>query len=456
MLRTAALITTVVFCLCAQAAVAQVNYDTDPVYQAARTKMSQGKGAEVFPVIKAAAEAGYAKAQHNLAILYREGLGTPASPALYRQWMEAAAAQEVPLALFTLGLDYDVGRGVAKDLPRALGYYERAAIAGDTKAAYNAGQINLLGEGSIPANPAKAMRFLEISANARDGRALMTLGWIYETGFTGLQDINRSRDYYYRAEVAGMPAAAEAIDRLKEVASQLAFNQMLAGKHAAAVVAFRQLCDEADMEACAYYGNYLANGAPGVPASVTAALVPLEKSCDAGEMYGCQFQAYAVVRAGRGVSESLRFEAASWFARRCAETPKIAEACYNLAVMYYNGSVQGGRVKARAVAQDACSAAYTNGCRMVSAIDAQREYAARKAEEAAREAEAFAVRQQGGYRAGVSASYSHSSSRSTSYSSGTSTVNRAQDNADFNAFINKVNSYGTGYSASCRTGNPYC
>ena len=457
MIRITALITALVAVLFAQPAGAQTNYDTDPAYQAARTKMSQGKGAEVFPIIKAAAEDGYAKAQYNVAILYREGHGTPGSPVLYRQWMEAAAAQELALALFTLGLDYDVGRGVAKDLPRALGYYERAAEAGDMKAAYNAGQINLLGEGAIPANPLKAIRFLEMSAKARDAKALMTLGWIFETGFTGVQDIHLSKDYYYRAEVAGHGAAAAAIDRLKEVASRLAFDKMLAGKHAEAVTALRQLCDEADMEACAYYGNYLANGAPGVRASVMDALPPLEKACNAGDMYGCQFQAYAVVRAGRRANEDVRFKAASYFARSCAKTPKKLEACYNLAVMYYNGSVNGGRGKAREVAEDACSAGYKEACRMVSAIDDQRADVARRAEENARKQAEFAASQSAGYRGGFNASYSpSSSSSSSSHSSASSSVNRAQDNADFNAFINKINSYGTGYSASCRTGNPYC
>ncbi len=257
---------------------------------------------------------------------------------------------------------------------------------------------------------------------------------------------------------------ADAIDRLKHVASRAAFDRMLAGKHAAAVAAFRQLCDEADMEACAYYGNYLANGAPGVSASVIDALVPLEKSCNAGEMYGCQFQAYAVVRAGHHANEAVRYKAARYFAGRCGETPKNLEACYNLAVMYYNGNVRGGRDKAREVAQDACSAGSSDACPMVTEIDAQRAHAtrmaevdARKAEAYARKAEAYAARQQGGYRTGVSASYSNSSSGSSpNYSSGSSNASRAQDNADFNAFINKVNSYGTGYSASCRTGNPYC
>lgn len=187
------------------------------------------------------------------------------------------------------------------------------------------------------------------------------------------------------------------------------------------------------------------------------ALVPLEKSCNAGEMYGCQFQAYAVVRAGHHANEVVRYKAASFFAGRCGETPKHLEACYNLAVMYYNGSVKGGREKAREVAKDACSAGSRDACPMVTEIDAQRAHATRMAEADARRAEAYSARQQGGYRAGVSASYSNSSSGSSSnYSSGSSNTSRAQDSADFNAFINKVNSYGTGYSASCRTGNPYC
>ena len=93
-----------------------------------------------------------------------------------------------------------------------------------------------------------------------------------------------------------------------------------------------------------------------------------------------------------------------------------------------------------------------DACRMVTAIDDQRAYNARKQAEADRKAEEFAARSQRSYGATVPPSYSSRSSSSPSYSSSSS----AQDNADFNAFINKVNSYGTGYSASCRSGNPYC
>lgn len=454
MFRSRAIIAVLLAWVLASPAFAQVNYDKDPGYQAALADADAGRVAEAFPVIKRVAEAGFARAQYNLGILYRDGRGTLPSQGMYRKWIEASAAQEFATALFTLGLDYDLGRGVAKDLPRALAYYERSANAGDTMAAYNAGQLHLMGEGPIPANKVTAIRFLEMSAAANERPALMTLGYMYEAGFSAQQDVNRSRDYYYRAEAAGAPGAAEAIDRLKKVASRAAFDKLLANNHAGAFAAFRQLCEEEDMEACAYYGNYLANGAPGVAGSFPAALPPLKKSCDAGDMYGCKFLAYTVARGKRFGDEDTRYKAASYFAKLCGSTFRPdQEACYNLAVMYYNHTIKGGMDKAHEVASDACAAKHTDACRMVTEIDTQRKRAAQQQATAESEAAAFAARSQGSYSSGVPSTYSSSSpSSSSTYTSS----NTAQDNRDFNAFINKVNSYGTGYSASCRTGNPYC
>lgn len=446
-------IATVFAFLFAQPALSQIDYDTDPVYQAARAAADSGRNAEAFPVIKRVAEAGFAKAQYNLAILYREGRGTAASPELYRKWIQASAAQELALALFTLGLDYDLGRGVAKDLPRALGYYERAAAAGNSMAAYNAGHIHLLGAGIVPANRSKAIQLLEKAANAKEPAALMTLGYMYETGLTVKKDIKWSRDYYYQAEAAGAPGAAKAIDRMKEAASFAAYDEMLVGNHPAAFELFHQLCDEGVMDACAYYGNYLANGAPGVPSSLKDSLAPLKKSCAAGDIYGCQFQAYAVAKAKFGADEDARYQAAVYFIRRCSAKPAHQESCYNVAVMFYNGTAKGGKEAARKFAAASCSAGYKDSCRMVSGIDAQRQYAVVQQAESDRQAHAYAESRQSSYSAPASASsYSGSSSSASTPPS----INRTQDNADFNAFINKVNSYNTGYKASCRPGNPYC
>lgn len=68
MFRFIAPITALLACLYTQSAATQVNHDTDPIYQAARTKMSQGKGAEVFPIIKAAYNAGQINLLGNGAI----------------------------------------------------------------------------------------------------------------------------------------------------------------------------------------------------------------------------------------------------------------------------------------------------------------------------------------------------------------------------------------------------
>lgn len=449
-----------VSCLLAGTASAQNNNDQILALKAASTALNEGRYDAALPHVKRAAESGLVIWQYNLAIMYRDGLGVSPSRAIYRKWMEAAAAQGYADALFSLGADYDAGRGVTRDLRKALDYYERAAAAGDSKAAYNSGQIYLLGEGVILPNQFKAIRLIEQAAAAKEGAALMTLGYVYETGLTGVQDIECSRDYYYRAEAEGMPTAAEAIDRLKRVASDLAFNTMLANDHVGAVAAFQKLCNEADMEACAHYGNYLANGAPGVPADLKGSLVPLKASCDADNMYGCKYLADAVMMQRTEAEEADRDRVAAYYETRCASAYAIPENCFNLAVMYYYGRVEGGKTKAREFAGKACSGGYKEGCSMVRNIDSRKADWERQKAERAREEKYLAARQAENFRPRRTASYGSYSSGSTSSGSSSSgsytSSSSAQDNADFNAFINKVNSYGTGYSATCRTGNPYC
>ena len=70
-----------------------------------------------------------------------------------------------------------------------------------TDSADNAASANVLAEFNLidlkfgGGTVEKAIRFLEMSAAGKEDRALMTLGYVYETGMTGVQDINLSKDY---------------------------------------------------------------------------------------------------------------------------------------------------------------------------------------------------------------------------------------------------------------------
>jgi phosphate/sulfate permease len=73
------------------------------------------------------AEAGFSESQNQLAILYLEGRGVPASDEQAVIWLKRAAEQDNPNAMFNLGRLAETGRGVPKDAAAAARYYSAAA-----------------------------------------------------------------------------------------------------------------------------------------------------------------------------------------------------------------------------------------------------------------------------------------------------------------------------------------
>ncbi len=89
---------------------------------------NEARAAELF---EKAANAGHARAQTNLGILYLRGQGVPRDVVVARSWLEKAAAGGDPLSLYTLGRALDeVGEQVPPDPVRAADLYRRAAEKG--------------------------------------------------------------------------------------------------------------------------------------------------------------------------------------------------------------------------------------------------------------------------------------------------------------------------------------
>src|SRR3546814_17185115 len=68
-----------------------------------------------------AADAGFARAQANLAAIYLQGDGVPVDYAAARKWFEAAAHQGNAVAQYNMGLIYEPGPGVEPSGPVTLG-----------------------------------------------------------------------------------------------------------------------------------------------------------------------------------------------------------------------------------------------------------------------------------------------------------------------------------------------
>ena len=90
-----------------------------------------------------AAEAGMARAQIQLAMLYRDGDGGPEDKAAAARWFRKAAEQGDAGAQNEMGVLYWSGEGVDKDRVKAGTWFERAAEAGSEDAQTNLGWFYL-------------------------------------------------------------------------------------------------------------------------------------------------------------------------------------------------------------------------------------------------------------------------------------------------------------------------
>ena len=82
-----------------------------------------------------AADRGHAKAMHNLAVLYAEGIDGKPDYKTASQWFRKAADHGVPDSQFNLGILYARGIGVEQNLPESYKWFALAAQQGDQDAA---------------------------------------------------------------------------------------------------------------------------------------------------------------------------------------------------------------------------------------------------------------------------------------------------------------------------------
>lgn len=94
-----------------------------------------------------AADAGIAEAQTNLGLLYAQGRGVNANPALAVKYWKKSAAAGHAMALFNLGLAYYQGTGIEPDSEEAVALIYRASMQNLKEAQYALGQFYRNGVG---------------------------------------------------------------------------------------------------------------------------------------------------------------------------------------------------------------------------------------------------------------------------------------------------------------------
>ena len=86
------------------------------------------------------AEAGHAKAQSNLGLLFLRGQGVDKNVSIALRWLEKAAGQGVITAQYNLGYLYSTLKGDHRDQPKASFWYLKAAEQGHGTARFHLAQ----------------------------------------------------------------------------------------------------------------------------------------------------------------------------------------------------------------------------------------------------------------------------------------------------------------------------
>jgi TPR repeat protein len=111
----------------------------------------------------AAAQAGHADSQFNVALMYEQGIGVGKDEKEAVVWYDKAASQGHAAAQFNLGVLYENGRGTVIDFAKANEWYRKASAQGDALAIGNLGMLYVRGQG-VKENKIAGVALLFLSA----------------------------------------------------------------------------------------------------------------------------------------------------------------------------------------------------------------------------------------------------------------------------------------------------
>ena len=142
----------------------------DPIaqFQLGLSYLEQGRTDEGVALIRKSANQNQPAAQYRLAKLYEIGEGVSQDSEMARQLTERAARNGNRIAMHDLALYYAEGRGgVEADLPTAANWFEKAAERGVVDSQFNLGVLFESGQG-IPKNMTDAFVWYSIAAGQGD------------------------------------------------------------------------------------------------------------------------------------------------------------------------------------------------------------------------------------------------------------------------------------------------
>ena len=147
-----------------------------------------GDKAKALAIWKEAAELGYPKAQHFVAVCYHSGIGTEKDKTKALEWYRKAVAQNYPQSVCYLAKFYAEGiAGVERDTDEAIRLWKKAAELGDKEAKFILGNTYYYGT-YVEQDREEAIRWYRKSAQQLFLRAINRMHelgeWIFDPNET--------------------------------------------------------------------------------------------------------------------------------------------------------------------------------------------------------------------------------------------------------------------------------
>lgn len=169
---------------------------------------------KAFPILRELADKNHAKALNLLGVFYNYGYIVPKNMQKAVELYQKSANLGWRGAQRNIGICYERGEGVLKDVEKAYLWYEKAfrqymdfAKKGDAYAQLEVGIIYFEGRIRSGKDYSKALPWFEKSANQGNAIAANYLGIMYQYSYGVEKDINKAYDFYSKAAENGNPFA---------------------------------------------------------------------------------------------------------------------------------------------------------------------------------------------------------------------------------------------------------
>lgn len=275
-----------------------------------------------------AAEQGFADAQYNLGDMYWRGEGVEEDAEQAAAWFRRAGEQGHCAAYSALGEMYRQGDGVEQDLEQAAVWYQKAWEQGDVDAALSLGRMY-----SSEGEPLRAVEWFEKAAERGDVMSMMSLSDLYREGAPNFGEGDDLAPDAERA-VSWMRRAAEEHDEaqaMRFLGDMYRKGKIVARDMEQALAWYERASENGDRRALCCLADILRTGEGGVaPDPVRARECYLElvkpwghdeASFGLGELY----------RTGAGVDQDFA-QAVEWYEKSDNGSARLA-----LFRMYMNG-----------------------------------------------------------------------------------------------------------------------